>query len=47
MSPWVLHTLLFVGAWVGFAALSTGSIAAASLRRDQAKVKARQTDRGS
>jgi hypothetical protein len=39
MSPWFHDTLLFVGAWVCLAALSTGSIAVAALRRGHAKAK--------
>jgi hypothetical protein len=41
MSPWVNDTLLLVGAWVGLAGLSTGSMAVASLRWDRAKAIAR------
>jgi hypothetical protein len=37
MSPWVLDTVLFVGAWVGLAALSTGLIGIAAARRERAK----------
>jgi hypothetical protein len=39
MSPWVLNTILFVGAWVGLAALSTGLIGVAAARLDRAKAE--------